>query len=137
MEEHPLPADLIDHCRAAHLRVKKQMPANFLVVKSKPFLVEIVSNVEDRQINVRTRQFLQRNEQPSPKISRDHFAKLLERYVWVHFLQQRVIFGRSPPKIEIRRILCQQQVTALLQQKTLRKCHTAQRLLCEGVCDSV
>jgi hypothetical protein len=54
MEEHPLPADLIYHCRAYHLGVKKEMPANFLVVKSNALLVEIVFNVEDGQIYVRT-----------------------------------------------------------------------------------
>lgn len=55
MEEHPLPTDLINHRRAQHSRVKNDMPANFLVVKPDPLLVEIVLHVEDRQVDVRTR----------------------------------------------------------------------------------
>jgi hypothetical protein len=119
LEEHPLPADLVDHGCIFDIGKEKQVPANLLMIKAQSFLVEVEADIKDGDVDVRTGQSFQRNEESSPKISGNTVPQLHEVNVGIRLLQDAVIRIGSSPKVKVGSILGEQEVAALLKQETL------------------
>jgi hypothetical protein len=112
------------------------MPSDFLVVKPKTSLVKIKLDVEDGQIEMGTRELLERDEKSSSEISGDAFSKFKEVNVGIGFLKDAVVSVGGSPEVKIRSIFSQEQVASFLQQEALGKADTPKVFLCVDVNDS-
>lgn len=94
-------------------------------------------DVENGQVKMAAWHFFQRNEEPSLELSGNALSQLEELDVGIEFFKMAVILLTCSPEIEVRRILGQQQIAALLKQETLRKRHTSKLLFSTGVENAV
>lgn len=86
-----------------------------------PFLMEIVSHIQYRNVQMEGGKLFTGHEHPIPEsFGAEGFPKPFKFKIGVQ-LRKDVIIRLASPKIKVRSLLCQKQVASLLDQKAFRE----------------